>query len=1091
MADPLTVLGAAAAAAQLAEQAYSLVRFFSSLYGKIKDAPELTRLRLAHVEQLQSVSDLIKKTKPLQTREVHAILVACLATTEDLNKILANISPKEKGLLKRTLQSVKVVHRDDKILILLDRIEKQKSLLALCIHQLDAAQLETLSIEVSEIRTELGNTAIVINDTAEHVKTLVDITPAIADQVQELSQNVPGLLGRIQEDLKIIVSSQVSTNEEPLQKEKPQRNDPEMPIAPKSLIYRRFFLWSFVFFVILELVGYPLLGKADLVHNLVHPHTLKLYEVPGQRAKNFVGREEVLARIKTGLSSPSAYGPKIVVIRAMGGQGKTQVALEYCRRSRNAFDIFWLDATSEGDLKTDFALLSHVLDPSTGPDLETEARVSNVRRALASQKSPWLIVFDNYDDPASYNILKFIPDNKLGMVIITSRHKDTESLAPKGNRIELTGLNATEANRLLLLESELNQPANISWDHAASIVHRLGYHPLAIAQAGAYINMRNLDLKDFLAVYNEQKAMILKDTTPLMSGYWKKSAESSQEIPMSVFTTCELSIQQLLVLEDTEHRNLPDLLTTFAFLGPRTITERLVKAHSRPHDPEQMHCVTHGYAYVKVESMEQICPNRAFKATSLLHSFPVCYLRQQSGDWNSRSINKPTQLNASEPDLTVPTNGPGAFFRHQGKKWDSSSFHEALLVFRRLSLAEFSVPSSKEGSIQVSLHPLIRDWLRLRTSRDDRQKYSSIAATCVYRYLAGTRNWAGYQMTLSEKLQVIEHIQAYATNMAEYGAGQPLDTFRIPIYDWDCNTGRPAYEFGKIMHQNGHYKASEEWFRMSLSQRLQYFGADAPTTLASQSSLAGALYSQGKHAEAKQIYLHVIQGNEQSLGSEHPETLLSKMNLAPLLTNEGNYEAAEAIYRLVIASYERVLGTYDPNTIIAMGGLGFILNVIGNFEEAKDLNNGTLTLAAIVFGKSHHRTLDTMDYLGVSLIGLGQFEDAETVLQDSLMLRAREYGIEHPDTVTCMNYLSTALQRQGKHTLPTKLHAQLLEIENAPPLLAISQFIADEFWWNASPAPSININSPYRPGPPENIYKYFPEWRIFPFTKHLGATIGL
>jgi len=107
------------------------------------------------------------------------------------------------------------------------------------------------------------------------------------------------------------------------------------------------------------------------------------------------------------------------------------------------------------------------------------------------------------------------------------------------------------------------------------------------------------------------------------------------------------------------------------------------------------------------------------------------------------------------------------------------------------------------------------------------------------------------------------------------------------------------------------------------------------------------------------------------------------------------------------------------------------------------------------------------------------------------MLRAREYGIEHPDTVTCMNYLSTALQRQGKHTLPTKLHAQLLEIENAPPLLAISQFIADEFWWNASPAPSININSPYRPGPPENIYKYFPEWRIFPFTKHLGATIGL
>ena len=53
------------------------------------------------------------------------------------------------------------------------------------------------------MRTTLGNTAIVINDTAEHVKTLVDITPAMADQVQELFRNVPGLLGRIREDLKV------------------------------------------------------------------------------------------------------------------------------------------------------------------------------------------------------------------------------------------------------------------------------------------------------------------------------------------------------------------------------------------------------------------------------------------------------------------------------------------------------------------------------------------------------------------------------------------------------------------------------------------------------------------------------------------------------------------------------------------------------------------------------------------------------------------------------------------------------------------------------------------------------------------------
>jgi hypothetical protein len=138
MIDPLTALGAAAAAAQLAEQAGSLVKLVSDLYDKLKEAPELTRTRLVHIEQLQSVSDLIEKTESLQTAQVQAILIACLRTTRDLSEILKKISVEERGFLKRTLQSVKIVYQEEKVVILLDRIEKQKSLLALCIHQLDA-----------------------------------------------------------------------------------------------------------------------------------------------------------------------------------------------------------------------------------------------------------------------------------------------------------------------------------------------------------------------------------------------------------------------------------------------------------------------------------------------------------------------------------------------------------------------------------------------------------------------------------------------------------------------------------------------------------------------------------------------------------------------------------------------------------------------------------------------------------------------------------------------------------------------------------------------------------------------------------------
>lgn len=167
------------------------------------------------------------------------------------------------------------------------------------------------------------------------------------------------------------------------------------------------------------------------------------------------------------------------------------------------------------------------------------------------------------------------------MVIVTSRHQDSEALADKENRIELKGLDETEAIQLLLLESEIDNPEGIPIQHATKIVHRLAYHPLAIAQAGAYIRMRSLNFQDFLEVYNEQQAAILRDTTPLMSDYWKRVNHSTQEIPISLVTTCELSYQQLLDLENTEHRNLPGLLTLLAFFDSRDISEGHFEAYCR------------------------------------------------------------------------------------------------------------------------------------------------------------------------------------------------------------------------------------------------------------------------------------------------------------------------------------------------------------------------------------------------------------------------------------------------------------------------------------------------------------------------------
>jgi hypothetical protein len=138
MADPLSILGAIAAASQLAQQASEIVKSFSDLYAKIQDAGESIRTRMLHIEQLIEISKLIAKTPALQTTAIQSVLVSCLRTAITLREVLQELSSDEEGRLRRIMKAVRAVRKEDKITILLDNIERDKSSLVLCIDQIDA-----------------------------------------------------------------------------------------------------------------------------------------------------------------------------------------------------------------------------------------------------------------------------------------------------------------------------------------------------------------------------------------------------------------------------------------------------------------------------------------------------------------------------------------------------------------------------------------------------------------------------------------------------------------------------------------------------------------------------------------------------------------------------------------------------------------------------------------------------------------------------------------------------------------------------------------------------------------------------------------
>src|ERR1700733_2872884 len=170
------------------------------------------------------------------------------------------------------------------------------------------------------------------------------------------------------------------------------------------------------------------------------------YEVPSRQVSVFIGREDILSDIKCEIDT-SLTKPATIVLLGMGGQGKTQIALEFCRRARDSDHIrasFWIDATSENTaMKSVDETSANTLFSDRKSALSQAARVKYFRSVLEGWSQLWLLVLDNYEDPRSFpNILDYVPRGKSGSIIITTRNAGVERL---GHTIDIPAMDEDEA----------------------------------------------------------------------------------------------------------------------------------------------------------------------------------------------------------------------------------------------------------------------------------------------------------------------------------------------------------------------------------------------------------------------------------------------------------------------------------------------------------------------------------------------------------------------------------------------------------------------------------------------------------------------
>ncbi len=289
--------------------------------------------------------------------------------------------------------------------------------------------------------------------------------------------------------------------------------------------------------------------------------SLPTWNVPYHRNTFFTDREDILTHLHTTFTK----GKSVILVQAisgLGGIGKTQIAVEYAYRHREEYKvILWAKAESPEILASDFMGIAELLNlpEKNVPD---QKHIINAVKHWLQNNTKWLLILDNAEDLAM--VRDYLPSVGDGHILLTTR---TQVMGRLARYTEVSKMKDEEGALFLLrwaniiaLDALLEAAPVTDKIKAIEISQVMDGLPLALDQAGAYIEETACNLSGYLNLYLKQNTVLLKRRGKLISDH-----------PESVFTTWSPSFEKI----QQANPAAAELLRFCVFLHPDAIPEEI------------------------------------------------------------------------------------------------------------------------------------------------------------------------------------------------------------------------------------------------------------------------------------------------------------------------------------------------------------------------------------------------------------------------------------------------------------------------------------------------------------------------------------
>ena len=712
-----------------------------------------------------------------------------------------------------------------------------------------------------------------------------------------------------------------------------------------------------------ELLGYPV---EQLVLPLAPPVRAPVYwSVPHQRNPYFTGREALLERLRHVLTTGNtAVLTHPQAICGLGGVGKTQLALEYAYRYHEEYAaVFWLKADSRESVLADFQALAHLLHL---PEQHAEEPMQPVVAVIdwLQSRPRWLLIYDNADDLAM--IRPFLPTQGSGHVLLTTRAQSMGGLA---HRIEVECM-TLEVGALFLLRRSSILAADATLEAAPTperalsvqVVEELGGLPLALDQAGAYLEESAAHLKSYLKLYHRQRAALLNRRGGLATDH-----------PEPVATTWALSFERVEQADSLAAQ----LLRLCAFLDPDAIPEELLLTAAQTF-------------YTKEENT----PSDEWRINTALEVLLRFSLIQRNAETETLTIHRLVQVVIQD-----------AMDGEMQRSWEEKAIYTLYQIFPRAITVNNWHDCQRYLPHVLTCTSYIKQWNFAFSEAAQVLNQAGYYLKEQARYVDAERL---YQEALairekifsSDNLETVQSIYNLARlyfEQGRYDEAEQLYLQTLMIRERILGNEHPDLaqslnSLALLYWMQDRYEEAEPLFQRAISLREQRVGPEHPDTAHCLNNLALLYTSQEKYEEAERLHLRVLAIRKRVLPSDHLDTAQSLQNLASLYRSRGDqsqYPEAEVLLQQSQAIRERILGSEHPQTAKSLHNLALLYEAQGRYAEAEQLYLKALVIREKVLGPKNAKTVTTIaDY--IALLRRMQREKEATVLEERV--KAYEYS---------------------------------------------------------------------------------------------------